>query len=409
MLPPILCVSNMEWDAPTPTNRQQLMRRFAQHTAVAVVEAPLPVLGSYVGRSRRRLRRRGWRRDGDVRVLQAWDWVPYPATKRSRTISRAADAYLRHVLRAGWQQLGWPKPVLWLYPADSGDLLGVIGEHLAVYHCIDDYDAIARYNGYHRVARYDERKYESYLVRNASAVITTAPSLHNRWRAQNPHTYLMPNVADTALFHQALEAGPIHSALRDVPEPRVAYVGALDQLKVDFELIKEVARHCPSIQFVCVGPVGSGDYTTQAALPRLPNIHYPGSLPQRELPAILRGCLAGVIPYHLNEYTASVSPLKLYEYLAAGCPVVCTALPAIAAEVPGGVTLSERDPLIFAQRLRHAIEVGPAERAHIARAAMAHSWDRRVEELGALIEQHLGQLTPSGASGLRRAMPPCDR
>lgn len=391
MLPPILCVSNMEWDAPTPTNRQQLMRRFARHTQVAVVEAPLPLLGSFVGRSRRRLRHRGWRRDGDVRVLQAWDWVPYPLAQRSQAISRGADVYLRHTVRTSWRQLGWPAPVLWLYPSDSGDLLGLIQERLAVYHCIDDYDAIERYNAYRRVARYDERKHEHYLVRAAAAVITTSAPLYDRWRAVNSHTYLMPNVADTVLFRQALDAGPLHPALGALPEPRVAYVGALDQLKVDFDLIKEVARQCPDVQFVCVGPVGSGDYTAESALPRLPNIHYLGRLPQHELPTILRGCAAGIIPYHLNAYTASVSPLKLYEYLAAGCPVVSTALPALAVDAPRGVTLCDSDPLAFARDLRLAAGIGVAERVRIADAAMVHSWDRRVEELIAVIERHAAE------------------
>ena len=65
-LPPIVCVSNLSWDWPVPTNRDQLMRRFARRTQVVVIEEPLALVGSFVGKSAYRMRQRGWRQDGDI-------------------------------------------------------------------------------------------------------------------------------------------------------------------------------------------------------------------------------------------------------------------------------------------------------------------------------------------------------
>jgi glycosyltransferase involved in cell wall biosynthesis len=388
-LPPIVCISNAEWDAVIPTNRQQLMRRFAEHTRVLYVEAPLPVLGSFVGQSKRRQRRRGWRREGNVLILQAWDWVPYPVTQRSPILSRSIDSGLRRYIRGHWRSLGWPAPVAWIFAPDAGDLLGTFDERLSVYHCVDDFAAAEQFNHYRRVAAYDERKSEAYLARSVDVVVTTAQPLYDRWRVVNTNTYLLPNVADTALFRQALDPGPEHPLLAELPLPRIAFVGALDRYKVDFNLLASVAQRCPDLQFVCVGPAGAGDRTALSSLPKQPNLHYVGALPQAELPAVLRGCAACIIPYHLNEYTAAVSPLKLYEYLAAGRPVVATPIPSLRDVHARGLHLADPNPTAMVASLREALNADDETRAAIADAAQSHSWARRMEELAELLQIHL--------------------
>lgn len=392
MLPPIVCVSNAEWDAPIPTNRQQLMRRFAQRTRVAYIESPLPVVGSLIGRSRGRTRRRGWRVEDGVHILQAWDWLPYPVTKRSRTLSRWMDHAFRSSVIAAWRELKWPRPVLWLYAPDGGDLLGRFDERLSVYHCVDDYQAAERYNHYRRVAVYSERKQERYLARAVDMMLVSAPALYERWRGTNPNLYLTPNVADTTLFAQALDPGPDHPSLAGVPSPRVVFTGALDSYKVDFDLLEAVARLLPRVQFICIGPIGSADGTTQATIPRAANLRYTGPLPHQELPSALRYASACVIPYRLNDYTASVSPLKLYECLAAGCPVVATPLPSLLAQPADGLLVAEQEPTIFASRLVEAMAYDSAARRRISQRVIEHSWERRVEELETLTFDHLARV-----------------
>lgn len=379
----------MEWESAIPTNRQQLMRRFAQRSAVAVIETPLPVIGSFVGHSKSRMRQRGWRRDGDIRILQAWDWIPYPFTRRSHMVSRLADNAFRRRIVAEISALKWPEPILWLYSPDGGDLLGAFGESLSVYHCVDDYDASARYTGFQRTALYSEKKREATLVRSVDLVIVTAPHLVERWKPVNPDIHLLPNVADTALFSQALDAGPEHPVLAKIPRPRIAYVGALDAYKVNYALLADVAQIRPDLHFVCVGPVGVGDRTSMSDLPQASNIHYTGYLPQPEIPELLRGCAAAIIPYNLNEYTASVSPLKLYEYLAAGCPVVATPLHALVAQQEDEVFLAQPQPETFIAALDHALSVPDAERRRHSSRVLQHSWDHRLQEIESLLVERL--------------------
>ena len=397
-LPPIVCISNAEWDAEIPTNRQQIMRRFAEHTRVMFVEAPLPVLGSYIGQSKRRERRRGWKRDGKVDILQAWDWIPYPIAQRSQAISRGVDSSFRHYVRRHWQTLGWPSPIVWIFAPDAGNLVGAFDERLSVYHCVDDFTAAEQFNHYRRVAAYDECKSEEFLARVVDIVLTTAQPLYERWHSVNIDTYLLPNVADTALFRQALDPGPEHPALRGIPQPRIAFIGALDRYKVDFELLAGVAQRCPELQFVCVGPTGAGDRTPRSSLPQQANLHYVGTLPQIELPDVLRHCAACIIPYHLNEYTTAVSPLKLYEYLAAGMPIVATPITSLRDKDALGLYLAEPEPAAFAERVRAVLGADKQTRQRISDAAQKYSWSRRMEELIQLLDVYLLRMAAERTS-----------
>ncbi len=117
---------------------------------------------------------------------------------------------------------------------------------------------------------------------------------------------------------------------------------------------------------------------------REPNIHLLGTRSYEQLPDVLRAVDAGLIPYARNALTESVFPMKVYEYLAAGLPVVATPLPALAglAEV---ATATDAEGL--ARLLEEAIAGdSPARRTERSRAAAAHSWEQRLEEIAAAIE-----------------------
>jgi teichuronic acid biosynthesis glycosyltransferase TuaH len=99
---------------------------------------------------------------------------------------------------------------------------------------------------------------------------------------------------------------------------------------------------------------------------------------------VLRAADAGLIPYARNELTESIFPMKVYEYLSAGLPVVATPLPALT-EVPEIATAS--DALGIAELLDQALaEDRPERRAERSRRAAAHSWDRRLEEIATAVE-----------------------
>jgi glycosyltransferase involved in cell wall biosynthesis len=162
------------------------------------------------------------------------------------------------------------------------------------------------------------------------------------------------------------------------------FTGAIVTTKLDLGLLVELARLRRDWSFALVGPVGPGDPRADVStLAAEPNVHLLGARAYRDLPAVLRAADAGLIPYARNALTASIFPMKVYEYLAAGLPVVATPLPALAGV---GEVITAPDAAGIARALEEALADDTAERrAERSRAAAAHSWDRRLEEIAAAI------------------------
>src|SRR5690606_38771184 len=108
-----------------------------------------------------------------------------------------------------------------------------------------------------------------------------------------------------------------HASLAGIPRPRIGYFGLIDE-RSDQELIAALAERMPDHSFVLAGPVA----TAVQRLAALRNVHFTGAIPYAELPALAHGLDVLFLPYGLNAFTRTLSPLKLLEYLATGKPVV---------------------------------------------------------------------------------------
>jgi glycosyltransferase involved in cell wall biosynthesis len=298
----------------------------------------------------------------------------------SSRLVRAINARLLGALvgRAA-RRLGLRRPILWAYVPQAEVLLDTLDPSLVVYHCVDDIAA-------HALIDTDSfRAAEARFAARADLVLASAPELARRMRELSGNVLEAPNVADTQLFAGALGEGEVDRAIAALPRPVIVFTGAISAVKLDIGLLVELARSRPDWSFALVGPVGAGDpHTDVSALAAQPNVHLLGMRQYAELPAVLRGADAGLIPYARNELTDSIFPMKVYEYLAAGLPVVATPLPALAGV--GEIGLAPDAPGIGAL-LEHALrDDSPALRAERSQAAMSHSWDARIAEIATALE-----------------------
>jgi glycosyltransferase involved in cell wall biosynthesis len=238
---------------------------------------------------------------------------------------RALNArLLRAQVGRAARSLGLERPILWSYVPQADWLVETLQPSAIVYHCVDD---IAAQKG---VAAAAFRGFEAHFAARADVVLASAPALAERMRTLNQRVFYAPNVADTERFATALEDGPTDPALAALPHPRIVFTGAVVATKLDLDLLEGMARARPGWSIALVGPVGAGDpHTDVSALERLRNVHLLGSRPYAALPDVLRGADVALVPYAINELTRSVFPMKVYEYLAAGLPVVTTPLPAL--------------------------------------------------------------------------------
>jgi glycosyltransferase involved in cell wall biosynthesis len=279
--------------------------------------------------------------------------------------------------------------VVWVYLPGSVALLDQLGgrrgaaPRLVVYHCVDEHSAFPGLLDPAVVRAYDEA-----ITERADVVITTSESLAASHRPFNPHTHAVLNAAETELFAQALDpTTPTPADLAAIPEPRLMVVGALDY-RIDLEALESLAVSEPSWQIVLVGPVKTPELTTR--LRKHANIHLLGERPHAEIPGYLRGTAVALIPYRATALTEHIFPLKLFEYLAAGVPVVVGGLPELR-RLSGSIGAAEK-PEDYPGLVRQALaEDGPDKRAERAALAAGNSWDARIEEISRLVEEALAR------------------
>lgn len=416
----IMCISSLDWDVMW-TSKQQIMYRLAQTNRVLYVEEPVTALAPLKVPAR-------WRRWGAVaprleRVdAGLWKLTPPPLLpfgNMKPRINDANQAILARYIRWAMERVPFDEEfIFWTYLPTALALLDHLGgvsgasrsagtgardrrclsrsPSLVVYHCVDEHSAFPGFVDPHVVRSYDDA-----LTRRADLVITTSENLRSSRLPLNPHTYTVFNAADVEIFNQALEPGlSLPSDLRSIPEPRLGVVGLHDS-RLDVEALEALAEADTGWQVVLIGPVKQGQ-VDEARLRRYPNIHLLGEKPRPELPAYLKGLAVALIPYRANELTRNIFPLKLFEYLAAGLPVVAGGLPELAGfgDVIGLPGSAAEYP---AEVHRALAEDGPDKRAARVALAAQNTWEHRVEQISGLVEDALTRVGPRDHGRLQPA------
>lgn len=217
---------------------------------------------------------------------------------------------------------------------------------------------------------------QEQVFRQADLVVHTAKALKADFALRTGPSLYLPNGVDMDAYEAV---GPEPVELSYVPRPRVVYSGAVERW-FDSELVIEAARRMKDVHFVLVGRVSSGRH---ASLADQPNIILLGQKPFLSIPGLLAHCQAAIIPFDwagMPELVGAINPLKLYEYCAAGLPVVGYPSEEIATLGAPVSTFDTVDSFVEALR-RELSDDGPVKKEKRRRFAAASSWDRRAKEL----------------------------
>jgi glycosyltransferase involved in cell wall biosynthesis len=164
---------------------------------------------------------------------------------------------------------------------------------------------------------------------------------------------------------------PAPARIKALPGPRAIYTGTIDD-RLEANLVESTARRVGS--FILVGY--PGDARIIEWLHSLDNVHVFDAVGQRELAATVQACDVGVIPHRDQACIRAMSPLKLFEYLAAGLPVVSVDLPPIHGVDDERVRICGHED--WADNVTAAIEAGPAPEDHRQQFIDKVSWERRL-------------------------------
>jgi glycosyltransferase involved in cell wall biosynthesis len=265
--------------------------------------------------------------------------------------------------------------ILYTHFAPTQTLIDRFADRVVVYDLLDDL-AIYEPNEEGMPVERTVRHHHDPLVEEADVVIVSNPVLADRHRSEREDLLLVENGVDLARFTP-------DGLVATLPEGTVVgYHGALAPW-LDFGLVDSVARLRPGLSFVFVGPVDPEVMDQAGKLADLPNVTLLPAQSSTAIAEFVRGFAVGILPFVIDKMTEAVTPLKMYEYLASGVPMVATPLPACVAQ-PSVLTAS--DAAGFAVAIDDALSLDRDQRRDLRRHAGEASWERRVEPLLARLE-----------------------
>lgn len=302
---PIICFSHLRWDF-VLQRPQHLMGRFSNERPVFFWEEHIPTdhhspyleYHPFEGTSVVSIR---------PRLPHHWD-------------ERRREEGLRQLLDLMLRLNGISKPILWFYSPQMFTFARHVDGAAIVYDCMDE---LANF----RFAPPGLKDLEAELMARADLVLTGGSSLYQARKNRHDNIHLFPSGVELDHFRRVREGLAPAPEMAALPGKKLGFYGVVDE-RIDLGLLEHLARARPDWSIIMVGPlakIGPDD------LPRIPNLHFMGPRHYGELPGCLAAWDVALMPFAINEATRFISPTKTPEYLAAGLPVVSTAIADVIA------------------------------------------------------------------------------
>lgn len=391
---PLIVHCHLRWDF-VWQRPQQLLSRFAQHAPVLFVEEPVfaddLAAGSLEISSPMK---------GVTRVIPRLPSALY--SQPDATLAAVRTLLQQALARGGALGTGplgtspFARPVQWFYtPMPAPAMLGAFGERGVVYDCMDELSQF-KFAPPELLAR------EQLLMRRADVVFTGGHKLWQTKSRLHPNVHFFGCGVDSAHFAKArLDSTPRPADLPEQDAPVLGFYGVIDE-RIDYALIAHLAEAFPDWTIAMAGPVVKVDWND---LPKHPNIKWLGQKQYAELPQYAKTFDVALMPFALNEATEYINPTKTLEYMAAGRPIVSTAVADVVRNFTPVVKVA-RSYDGFAAAVRAAVRRPEPEliARGIGMAADA-SWESIVAKMRALIGQALEarEAPPASIASAARA------
>jgi glycosyltransferase involved in cell wall biosynthesis len=371
----IICFSN-DWDG-DPLSKKHIMQRLAKRNRVLWVNS----IGNRnptasVHDLKRIIKKltdfaRGSRQVQEGIHVFAPLAVPFHGSAIARKVNRRA---LRWSVKRACRKLGFRNPITWTFVPATGEVAGSLDESTVIYHCVDEF---SEFTGTDKTAILE---LERRLMEKSDYVIVSSDLLYKNKRSHNPNTFLVTHGVDVAHFRKACDPRTaVAKQMQSLRRPIVGFFGLIADW-VDLDLIRFLALSRPDWSLVLIGKI----VTDVKLFDDMPNVHLLGQKPYAELPSFAKAFDVAILPFVTNELTLAANPLKLREYVAAGLPVVSSALPE-ADKLKHALHIghNQEEFLEIIDRIIASGNTGP--QLSISQSMDCESWDEKVEELSRIV------------------------
>lgn len=258
------------------------------------------------------------------------------------------------------------------------DIIDKMDFALLCYDCIDDLKIFCEEKELNYFSNVQKR-----LVEKSDLILISAQKLKDeiiKIRADAPIEYI-PNGVDADFFIKEGSGAGMPASLVNLPKPTIGFIGSLFNW-VDISLIEKTAQAYPNASVVLVGPVQGIE------IPKKPNIVYLGPQLYSTIPAYINSFDVCLIPFIADPLSDKVNPIKVYEYLSLGKPVVAINLSEL--EKMRDLIYLAKDNDDFILSIKKALnENNPELKSKRIQYARENSWDIRVEQLIAVVKDRL--------------------
>ena len=231
-------------------------------------------------------------------------WYKRLAAWNHKRIAKRVNKWL---LSEHWESYYYINSYNYHFPALNKYLIGILTK--CIYHCVDP--IVKSYTMKHGLRNQEE------AVDNADLVISTAPQLQRKWELKKP-SFMIPNAVNYEHFNTPQKFVP---SVRSLGKKIVGYFGAIER-RIDYDMLISAFKANPDWTLVMAGPLEEAYVPDE--MRKLDNIHFLGEYNYDELPALIYSVDATLIPFKMDEAARAIYPLKLYEYMSTGKPIVCT-------------------------------------------------------------------------------------
>jgi len=286
--------------------------------------------------------------------------------------------YRRHIRRLA-RQLKLNSPLLWINAHWAHHCVGRLHESAVVYDITDDWTTITQSASMRRLTL----EQDNSLVQSADAVIVCSQQLYDLKKSFCTYLYTIPNGVDADHYKKVLDGPSFPLPIANLwQHPILGYTGTIHPDRVDVDLLSSLSENFPGATLVLVGPnhLSPGD---MAKLDR-PNVVFTGPVPYDDIPRFMQHFDVSIAPHRVTPFTESLNPIKLWEYLAAGKPIVSTPIAGFR-DYPAWVRLASDAPTFLAA-IKDALTEDRATQIQRRLEVQSHSWKSRVDSIENVIK-----------------------
>jgi len=379
-------VGQQPWDVEIGSNCKNIAVELSRHNRVLYINSPLDRITMYRRKHEPAVKKRidivHGKRDGLEKIADnLWAYYPDKMIESINWIKSAGvfnllnkrnNRVFARCIQKGMAQLGFSNAILF----NDNDIFrcfylkDYLKPAVSIYYS-RDYLLTVDYWKLHGT------RLEPILIAKSDVCVANSTYLADYCRQYNPASYYVGQGCDLGIFSQSSYTTP--GDIGAINKPVIGYVGALQALRLDIDLLAHIATARPHWQIVLVGP--EDDAFRTSSLHRLPNVHFLGSKVPENLPAYINAFDVCLNPQVINEVTRGNYPRKIDEYLAMGKPIVATETGFMKAVFSGRTYLCTSAEGYVSAIENALLEDSPQLQQQRKEFAASHSWENNVREI----------------------------